>query len=105
MRVLYRYIILTLLAFWSTFTQAQDSSKVKNSDSLNIYKLDLAELLNMEVTVASKTSEKVSDAPGMVTSYSSSDIENYGYYNLSDLSSITSGYSNYTAFGEKMFET
>ena len=81
------------------------NSQAQEADSVNLFDLSLEDLLNMEITVASKNSEKSSDAPGFVTTYSAQDIENYGYYNLSDLASITSGYSNYTAFGEKMFET
>ncbi len=105
MRNIYKYLLFIGTLVSTNTLIGQDTTASNNKDSLSIYDLDLESLLNMEVTVASKTSEKASDAPSMVTSYSSKDIENYGYYNLSDLASITSGYSNYTAFGEKMFET
>jgi outer membrane receptor for ferrienterochelin and colicins len=67
--------------------------------------LPISDIINMKVTVASKTPEKVSDAPSIVTSYSDRDIENYGYYTLSDLASITSGYSAFKVYGEQTFET
>ncbi|MCP4521783.1 MAG: TonB-dependent receptor [Cytophagales bacterium] len=71
----------------------------------DVFELSLDELLNMEITVASKKAEKISDAPGMVTVYSSDDVERYGYYTLKDLSNITSGYSSFSAFGETNIET
>lgn len=62
--------------------------------------------MNMEITVASKEAEKVSDAPGMITVYSDKEIEQYGYYTLSDLANITSGYSKSPVqYREYGFET
>ena len=96
-----------IISFNSLFAQntGVDTNAVVIDTSASLFDLSLNDLLNLKVTVVSKREERVSEAPGMVTSYSAKDIENYGYYNLSDLASITSGYSNYTAFGEKMFET
>jgi outer membrane receptor protein involved in Fe transport len=76
-------------------------------DSMDIYNMDLESLMNMniEVTVASKKAEKISDAPGMVTVHTKNDMENYGYYTLKDLANITSGYSTFSAFGETNMET
>lgn len=95
----------TLYAQDSTNVAEEPETETTTEEVTDIYDIDLEDLLNMEVTVASKQAERLSDAPGMITSYSSKDIENYGYYTLSDLSSITSGYSNFTAYGEKMLET
>ncbi len=67
--------------------------------------LSLAEVLEVEVTVASKQEESLLVAPGMVTVYSSEQIKRYGYYTLADLADITAGYSSYTLFGERVFET
>lgn len=82
-----------------------EESPLSDTTTVSLFDLSLNDLLNLKVTVVSKREELLSDAPGMVTSYSATDIENYGYYSLTDLSSITSGYSNYTAYGEKVFET
>lgn len=106
MRAILKPIILVFGILGSIFTHAQDTTTTKSTIPIvDIYEIDLEDLLNMQITIASKKAEKASDAPGMVTSYSSKDIENYGYYNLSDLASITSGYSSFTAYGEKMLET
>jgi outer membrane receptor protein involved in Fe transport len=67
--------------------------------------LALAELLNMSATVASKSSATVSRSPGIVTVYGEQDIRRLGYYTLSDLADVTAGYSSYSIFGEKVFET
>ena len=88
--------------FIATGLNAQtDSTQI----DLDYYDLSLEELLNMEVKVASKKAEKISDAPGMITSYSANDVERYGYYTLKDLANITSGYSTFSAFGETNIET
>ena len=71
----------------------------------SIEELDLVELLNMKVTVSSKDAAPVSRSPGMVTVYGEGDIRRLGYYTLSDLADITAGYSSYTIYGEKVFET
>lgn len=69
--------------------------------------LDLGELfdLDMEVTVASKKSEKISDAPGVVVAYSAADMERLGYYTIRDLAQITTGYSAQYNVGEQTLET
>ena len=105
MKTLFLPAIIAWGVIGSSTLYSQDTTNIASKEPVDIYDIDLEGLLNMTITVASKKEEKASDAPGMVTSYSSKDIENYGYYNLSDLASITSGYSNFTAFGEKMFET
>src|SRR5262249_32829063 len=67
--------------------------------------LALAELLNMSATVATKNSAAVSRSPGSVTVYGDQDIRRLGYYTLADLADVTAGYSSYSIFGEKVFET
>lgn len=94
-------IILLLILLGSTRSVAQSDTITP----VSLYNLSLEELLNLEVKVASKKAEKISDAPGMITSYTASDIERFGYYTLKDLSNITSGYSSFSAFGETNIET
>ena len=79
------------MAILPVYAQTENSSE-ENVDE-KYFTLSLAQLLNMEITVASKKSEKLSDAPGMITVYSDKDIEHYGYYTLGDLANVTSGYS------------
>jgi len=69
------------------------------------FSLSLEELLNVKVSVASKEKESIVDAPGSISFYDSKAIEQTGYYTLADLADITPGYSTYTIFGEKVFET
>jgi len=99
-----------LISALSTQSHAQESKDSTRTDSENsllliIDDLGVEDLLNMKVSVASKKEERISDAPGMITSYSSNDIERYGYYTLKDLANITSGYSTFSAFGETNVET
>lgn len=88
-----------LLSFQSTY--AQDDS----TDVDDIFSMDLEQLLNYEITVASKKAEKLSDAPGAITAYSSTDIEKMGYYTLADLAAITAGYSAPKGLNVSQFET
>src|SRR6187402_390222 len=80
------------------YYQVKDGVRVTDPYSLEA-------LLNMNVSVASKKEERVSEAPGSVTAYSDKDIARTGYYTLSDLANITVGYSAFSAIGEKTFET
>jgi outer membrane receptor for ferrienterochelin and colicins len=66
------------------------------------------ELFMMEIPTvisASKMNESVAHAPSAVTSFSAKDIRSFGYYTLADLANVTPGYSSYTIFGERVFET
>lgn len=73
---------------------------------LDLFQLaEQVSLLDIRVTVASKAEESILDVPANVTVYSAQDIKSLGYYTLADLANITTGYSSYTIFGEKVFET
>jgi outer membrane receptor protein involved in Fe transport len=67
--------------------------------------LALAELLNMSATVATKNAAAVSRSPSTITVYGDQDIRRLGYYTLADLADVTAGYSSYSIFGERVFET
>ncbi|NRB40398.1 MAG: TonB-dependent receptor [Pseudomonadales bacterium] len=73
--------------------------------SEGIYSLSLKELLEMEVSLASKTPQSISQSPGFTSSYDDTDIQRLGYYTLWELANITPGYSSYSIFGEKVLET
>ncbi len=90
----------------AVITKTEEGNELTiNIEDEMLLELDLDFLLNMEVTVASKVPERISDAPGMITAYSKDDIEDYGYYTIKDLANITSGYSTFSAFGETNMET
>ncbi len=97
----------TILSFLLgiSLTGITQTDSLSLDDKSSYYALSFEELLNLEVKVASKKAEKISDAPGMITSYASSDVERFGYYTLKDLANITSGYSTFSAFGETNIET
>jgi len=78
-----RILCLIFGILLSVFASAQNS----------IYDLSLEELLEMEVSVASKENEKLSDAPGMISILTNKEIEVYGALNLGELlNRITSIY-------------
>ncbi len=77
----------------------------QTNDKPELLDLSLEELLDVEVTVVSKQEESILEAPGMITVYSADQVRRYGYYTLADLADITPGYSTYTLFGERVFET
>ncbi len=76
-------LILFLLAVISIQTKAQavqDTVNVKD-----MYLLSLEELMNIPVTTASKTAEKLSEAPATIIVITRQDIQNRGYTELSQI--------------------
>jgi outer membrane receptor for ferrienterochelin and colicins len=67
--------------------------------------LSLQALFDLTSSVASKMEQPIQDAPGIVTVYTQKDLRRLGYWNLADLANITPGYSSYSLFGERVFET
>ena len=68
-------VTITACVFFSLSAQEVDTTETEETFGKELIGLSLEELINMEVTIASKTPEKVSEAPSIVTSYSKSDIE------------------------------
>jgi len=54
--------------------------------------LSIEDLMNIEVTTASKKSEKISDAPGVMTVITEQDIKNFGAQNLLDVLHLAPGF-------------
>lgn len=101
---LYSFLCLLTLVSASAYAQNQDTI---NQDTIidDLSSLSLQDLYNLEISVASKKEERISDAPGSIIAYSDKDIEAFGYYTLRDLANITSGYSSFRGIGEISFET
>lgn len=76
-----------------------------NVDDDTLEHMSFEELMNVEVSVASRKNEPIFDAPGMVSSYSNTYLQHSGYYTLGKLADITPGYSSTYAFGERGFGT
>jgi outer membrane receptor protein involved in Fe transport len=92
--------ILSLLLVATCTVQAQEKK-----ESMDTTLLDLLELLDTKVTVASKKAERTSDAAASITSFTAQFIEQTGSYTLGDLAQLTPGYSTYSIYGEQVFET
>lgn len=93
-------LLLILFYFFTSVSFSQTDSSYSFLRNLSI-----EELLELEIFSASKKYETSLQAPARVTLYSKNDLRNYGLFTLSDLANITPGYSSYTIYGEKVFET
>lgn len=100
-----RYYLFILTLFSAFLNPIFGQELNKESEDTTFYSMSLDELINFDISVASKQEEKLSDAPGSITAYSNKDLENFGYYTLRDLADITSGYSSFRGIGEISFET
>lgn len=68
------------------------SSVVVAQDDVDFASMDLEDLLNVEVTVASKSKETVADAPSSVTVFSRQEIQNMGIQTLQELLNYVPGF-------------
>jgi outer membrane receptor for ferrienterochelin and colicins len=66
-----------------------------------IYKLSLAELMNVKVNVASKVTESVTEAPGVVSVVTAKEIEAFGATSLRDILERVTGIFGFTGFGNR----
>jgi len=74
---------------------AHYANAAPNSEKLDpILSLSLADLMNVEIVTAGKTTEKIKDIPASVVLISRSDIEKYGYTTLTDVLENTPGLYN-----------
>lgn len=71
----------------------------------DVFDLSLEELMQLEVSVASRHNEPLANAPGTVTAWSRADMDRLGYSTLADLAGITAGYGGYSIYGEQVFST
>ncbi len=98
------YILFLCLPILALGQDSLQTAKPKTTAN-EFIDLNLEQLLNIEVSVSSKTEERLSDAPGSITAYSNKDMEKLGYYTLRDLADITAGYSAFRGIGEITYET
>lgn len=79
---LHIFLILIFLTFTGTFSKSiygQDESTQSYSE------MSLDDLLNVQVTTASKKAENISDAPGIITTITSEEIKYFGANSLTDI--------------------
>tara|TARA_B100000809_G_scaffold266837_1_gene332054 strand:+ start:4174 stop:6282 length:2109 start_codon:yes stop_codon:yes gene_type:complete len=95
-KILYLVALLPVQSVW-----AQNDTTQKEQP----FDISLSELTDFDITVASKNPENIQDAPGVITAYSSKEMNYLGYYTIRDLADITPGYSSYRSLGEITLET
>lgn len=61
------------------------ADKSNNGDRQNLTNIPLEELVDMDVTSASKVARQISDAPSVVSIVTSDDIRAYGYRSIADI--------------------
>jgi len=83
MRWILQNLMILILA--CTLSVAQD-------EDIDFSEMSLEDLLNVEVTVASKSEETVDDAPSSVTVFSRAEIQNMGITNIYDLLNYVPGF-------------
>ncbi len=67
-------------------------SSLSAQDSEDLLEMSLEDLMNIEVTVASKSKESLSDAPSSVTVFTGTEIRNMGLHTLEDLLNYVPGF-------------
>lgn len=73
-------LIIILLLLGNIYTYGQTEEDVNY-----LSELSLEELMNVNVVTASKSEEKISDAPGIITTITSKEIEQFGAINFTEL--------------------
>lgn len=97
----YRLLIIYILPLLSTF-----SASAQNVENDNIFNLSLEDLLNVQVTTASKKAEKITDIPASTVIITRDDIEAQGYQSIEEIfANVTGMYqmNEYLWFGTDNF--
>src|SRR5690606_30083740 len=85
-RMVQRGVGLSLLLMtMSVLVYAQESGAGGEGTGEDIAEMSLEELLNLEVTVASKKEEKISDAAGVISVLTKQELQNFGGITLRDI--------------------
>ncbi|EQC47443.1 TonB-dependent receptor plug domain protein [Bacteriovorax sp. Seq25_V] len=71
----------------------------------DVFELSIEDLLNVEVSVASKNETPLYLSPGNVTSFSKQEFNLYGINTITDAVNLTSGYSTFYGLGERTLIT
>ncbi|MDN5202365.1 TonB-dependent receptor [Fulvivirgaceae bacterium BMA10] len=76
-----KYTLSIIFSFIICYSQGQDATSEKE----DYWDLSLDELMNLEVSTASKSIEGINDAPGIITVITSDEIKSFGGMNLVDV--------------------
>ncbi len=82
--------IVTFLSI--SFLAAEVLSQVPDSLSGNVFMMDLEELMNIKVSIATKSEVAMNESPSTVTVITSEEIKNMGFRQLEDILQIIPGY-------------
>lgn len=104
------FLILAILCFHPVHADDSETSEDPKTSSNSerhdkLFKMSLADLLKVKVTVTNKKAEKIQDSPGIVTVYSQDFIQALGYYTLAELADITPSYGRFSGLGSVRYET
>lgn len=86
--LLSRLTLLSGLLLFSIALRAQE-----DTTKMDFFDLTLEELLNIEISSASKTSQKISDAPSVVSLVNQNQIQKYGWISIHDIMGNMPGFS------------
>ncbi|MCP4149687.1 MAG: TonB-dependent receptor, partial [bacterium] len=98
-----RYLVIILLIIYMPFWPHLEAIKKKELDKY--FKMSIKELLEVDVYIASKSRQKIDDAPGVVTVITSEEIKNMGARDLRDVLRTVPGFelgmrnTSYTGIG------
>jgi outer membrane cobalamin receptor len=84
-------IILTILIIACYTWFFSQNTVIQNTDSASFFNLSLEELLNVEISVASKTALTLRESPGIVTLITRDEIRNSGAHDLMEVLSMVPG--------------
>ncbi len=93
-RFFFNFLSINLLCCLPlTATSYVDAADIEQLHTL--LKLDFAELMEVEITVASKSAETVAEAPSSVTVFTRQEIQNMGVTTLGDLLDFVPGFQSF----------
>lgn len=78
-------LLLSSVMFFPHSGHAVETSPTQDSNTEDLFDMDLDELLNITVTTASKSKEKLSDAPGVLSVLTRDDLKRFGAATLRDV--------------------
>ena len=85
-------IIVNIVFLWLFFSFPIVSSIPPQEQFEDFAELNIEDLLNREVTIATKTKQRISEAPGIVTVITSVEIKNMGARNIRDILETVPGF-------------
>jgi len=99
-RTIYSPLLLIIITAFSVPPVLATSSEAGEEDLDELLSMDVADLINIDITVASKKAEKISDAPGVISVITAKEIARFGAQTLFD---VLGQLPNVYTFGSGVF--